>query len=118
MPAGTTIGSGLIIDGQPFFVPGTNRTCHWPLSSLRTAYPLSCNDSLFACQIAQNPGLTGPHFSWRGAHLGFDIVFTDQKHSSIAASTLSRYCAWPTSSLHRDCDFKCACLDAVAVTST
>jgi hypothetical protein len=28
---------------------------------------------LFACQIGQNPGLTGPHFAWRGAHLGFEI---------------------------------------------
>jgi hypothetical protein len=36
-PSGTTIGSGLIKGGQPFFVPGTNRTCHWPSSFLRTA---------------------------------------------------------------------------------
>jgi hypothetical protein len=73
MPTGTQIGSGLITGGQPFFVPGTNLTCHWPSSFLRIEYPLSRSVSLFACQMAQNPGLTGPHFAWRGAHLGFDI---------------------------------------------
>ncbi|MGY3490362.1 hypothetical protein ACVW1C_008306 [Bradyrhizobium sp. USDA 4011] len=31
------------------------------------------SDSLFACQMGQNPGLTGPQFAWRGAHLAFDI---------------------------------------------
>ena len=28
----------------------------------------------FACQIAQKPSLTGPHFAWRGAHRGFDMA--------------------------------------------
>src|SRR6185369_6912642 len=73
MPGGTTTASGFLTGGQPFWVPGTNRTCHWPSSFLRTEYPLSCSVSLFACQMAQKPGLTGPHFAWRGAHLGFDI---------------------------------------------